>query len=128
MIPDPLKSYDLCLGDVCDITVDSETCCKVGWESPTNAEEEEEDYTDNRGALSNDNTRFVSQIDDRPMYDDASNEKKVSHTNIMQSSKYNPIGLDESSGYSFLSKISSTVSGLGSKSNSIGLQPNNFYW
>jgi len=38
------------------------------------------------------------------------------------------VGIDEGSGYSFLSNISSTVNGLGSKSNNIGLQPNNFYW
>ena len=62
------------------------------------------------------------------MYDGSSLEKNTSHTNIMQTSNYNPVGIDEGSGYSLLSNISSNVNGLGSKSNNIGLQPNNFYW
>ncbi len=133
MILDPLKGTELCSGDVCDMAIDSDTCCKAIENSasnvPSNSQtEEEESSTSNRASLSNDNTRFVSQIDDRPMYDGSSLDKKTSHTNIMQSSNYNPVGIDEGSGYSFLSNISSTVSGLGTKSNSIGLQPNNFYW
>ena len=98
---------------------------------PSNSQTEDESgtsNTSNRASLSNDNTRFVSQIDDRPMYDGSSLEKKTSHTNIMQSSNYNPVGIDEGSGYSLLSNISSSVSGLGNKSKSIGLHPNNFYW
>ena len=58
---------------------------------------------------------------------DLSLEKKTSHTHIMQSSNYNPVGIDEGSGYSLLSNTCLSV-GLGSKSKSIGLQPNNFYW
>ena len=133
MIPDPLMGNNLCSGNTCDTVVDSFTCCKNDNTDPSNVPsnrqtEEEESGTSNRASLSNDNTRFVSQIDDRPMYDGSSIEKKTSHMNIMQSSKYNPVGIDEGSGYSLLSNISSTVSGLGSKSNSIGLQPNNFFW
>ena len=135
MIPDPLMGNNLCSGNICDMTVDSFTCCKNDNTDPSNApsnsqteDESGTSNTSNRASLSNDNTRFVSQIDDRPMYDGSSLEKKTSHTHIMQSSNYNPVGIDEGSGYSLLSNISSTVSGLGSKSNSIGLQPNNFYW
>jgi hypothetical protein len=132
MIPDPLMGNNLCSGILCDTVVDSFTCCKNDNTDPSNvssnSQTEEESGTSNRASLSNDNTRFVSQIDDRPMYDGSSLDKKTSHTNIMQSSNYNPVGIDEGSGYSFLSNISSSVSGLGSKSNSIGLQPNNFYW
>ena len=133
MIPDPLMGNNLCSGNTCDTVVDSFTCCKNDNTDPSNVPsnsqtEEEESGTSNRASLSNDNTRFVSQIDDRPMYDGSSIEKKTSHMNIMQSSNYNPVGIDEGSGYSLLSNISSNVSGLGSKSNSIGLQPNNFFW
>ena len=133
MIPDSLMGNNLCSGNTCDTVVDSFTCCKNDNTDPSNVPsnnqtEVEESGTSNRTSLSNDNTRFVSQIDDRPLYDGSSLEKKTSHTNIMHSSNYNPVGIDEGSGYSLLSNISSTVSGLGSKSNSIGLQPNNFFW
>tara|TARA_Y100000389_G_C17135255_1_gene352200 strand:- start:212 stop:610 length:399 start_codon:yes stop_codon:yes gene_type:complete len=132
MISDPLMGNNLCSGNTCDMAIDSFTCCKNDNTDPSNvpsnSQTEEESGTSNRASLSNDNTRFVSQIDDRPMYDGSSLDKNTSHTNIMQSSNYNPVGIDEGSGYSFLSNISSTVSGLGTKSKSIGLQPNNFYW
>lgn len=137
MILDPLRVNDYCYGDECDKNVDTYKCCKV----PSNnnneisnngiSDDEISDNTgirNNRASLSNDNTKILSQIDDRPIYDGSSLEKKTSHTNIMKSSNYNPVGIDEGSGYSLLSNISSNVSGLGSKSNNIGLQPNNFYW
>ena len=131
---DPLKADMLCVGSRCDMAIDSDTCCKAIENVPSNSQTEEESGTSdtgdtsNRASLSNDNTRFVSQIDDRPMYDSSSSEKNTSHTHIMQSSNYNPVGIDEGSGYSLLSNISSSVIGLGSKSKGIGLQPNNFYW
>jgi hypothetical protein len=131
MILDPLRVNDYCYGDECDKNVDTYKCCKVP--SNNNNEISNNEISDNTGiinnraSLSNDNTKIVSQTDDRPVYNNSSLEKKTSHTHIMQSSNYNPVGIDEGSGYSLLSNISSTVSGLGSKSNNIGLQPNNFF-
>ena len=129
MITDPLKENDLCIGKMCDINVDSNTCCKDAETSYTGFPVSVDPVNNiDARSVSNDNTKYISQIDDRPRYDGSNREKNTSKTHVMKSSEYTPVGIDEGTSYSFLNKISSGVKDLGNRGKSIGLQPNHFFW